>query len=191
MPEEKLSAETQESIRSYCRKLSIAYDLDEDIQEELADHIEDKLLSYLTGEEKLSEQDGLVLVREHFGKPEHIRSLLEEVHEAQTKGTLVRRIGAVVIATMGVELLHPFWNDMCMFIRENITWSIFYVNALILFVPMVLLFLLMRWQKKTDDGQVLWYQRIKPASFIGLFVLLAVLQVIFSLYRRDKFSNVQ
>ena len=82
MPETNISAETQESIQKFCLKISIAYDLDEEIQEELSSHIEDKLLMYLNGELKLSEQDALVLVREHFGKPEHIRSLLEEVHTA-------------------------------------------------------------------------------------------------------------
>jgi len=172
MPEEIINRSAQESIQSFCRKVTIAYDLDEEIQEELYGHIEDKMLGYLNGEEKLTEKDALVLVREHFGKPEHIRSLLEEVHGAQAKGSLARRIGAVVIATMGVELLHPLLGDVIRNIREVMLFS----DVLRIAIPLFLILIMLRWQEKADSGKTLWFQRLNYKLFIGLFCGMILLQ---------------
>ncbi|MDI6782920.1 MAG: hypothetical protein QME64_02365 [bacterium] len=40
--------------------------------EELYTHLEDKALAYLNDNERLSEEDILLLVREHFGNPENL-----------------------------------------------------------------------------------------------------------------------
>ncbi|MBN1295024.1 MAG: hypothetical protein JXB48_24525, partial [Candidatus Latescibacteria bacterium] len=178
MPDRTISTETQESIRSFCRKVTVAYDLNEDIQEELCGHIEDKLLSYLNGEEKLSEQDGLVLVREHFGKPEHIRNLLEEVHGAQAKGSLGRRIGAVVVTTIGVELLLPVVNDLHWFFELN-KWhflSSYITEVGMLSIPVLLWFILSRWQTHSNSEKPVWFQRISIAKYVMILAVFVALQ---------------
>lgn len=104
MPEETISTEGQESILAFCRKISVTYDLDEEIQEELYGHIEDKLLGYLSGEEKLTEGDAFVLVCEHFGDSDSIRELLNEVHCIEPKrslnGEVVFRTSLIIICGM-------------------------------------------------------------------------------------------
>ena len=78
--DKKLSPETAERIRELCRKISVAHNLDEDIQRELCAHMEDKLLGYLSGAEKLTGEDAFILVREHFGNTENLKRLLRQVH---------------------------------------------------------------------------------------------------------------
>jgi hypothetical protein len=75
-----LSPETAGRIRDLCRKISVAHDLDDEIQRELYSHLEDKLLGYLRGEEKITEDDALILVKEHFGEFASLKGLLREVH---------------------------------------------------------------------------------------------------------------
>ena len=74
------SPETAERLRALCGKITEACELGDDIREELYGHLEDKLLAYLSGEEKLTEEDALVLVREHFGNADNLKRLLRKVH---------------------------------------------------------------------------------------------------------------
>lgn len=78
--DKSLSPETVERIRELCRKISVAHNLDEEIQRELFSHMESKLLAYLSGAEKLTEADALILVCEHFGNAENLKGLLRTVH---------------------------------------------------------------------------------------------------------------
>src|SRR5262249_9802013 len=48
--------------------------------EELYGHLEDKLIGYLGGEERLTEADAMILVREHFGRVDGLRSVLADGH---------------------------------------------------------------------------------------------------------------
>jgi hypothetical protein len=77
---DSLSSEASAKLRALCGRITEACELGDDIREELFGHLEDKLLAYLSGEEKLSEQDALILVREHFGDAENLRRLLRKVH---------------------------------------------------------------------------------------------------------------
>lgn len=80
---EDLSHETAEKIRALCSRISVANSLDQEIQEELYSHLEEKLLAYLSGKEKITEDDAFILVREHFGDPVILKELLKEVHTAR------------------------------------------------------------------------------------------------------------
>jgi len=71
----EISPQVQERIEALCRQISVAHELDEDIRKELRGHLEDKLLAYLSGEERLTEQDAFILVRERLRNPD--RSKLE------------------------------------------------------------------------------------------------------------------
>jgi hypothetical protein len=94
-----LSLETADKLLSLCSQISVANCLDEEIREELYSHLEEKLLAYLSGEEKISEEDALILVREHFGDTAQLTELLREVHSA--KGRVYRgRFAALPIARM-------------------------------------------------------------------------------------------
>jgi hypothetical protein len=97
--DEKIGPETEERIRELCRKISVAHNLDEEIQRELFSHMEDKLLAYLSGEEKITEEDAFVLVREHFGDPEEVKAMLEEVHYTEMKMALFRKVGLIASLT--------------------------------------------------------------------------------------------
>ena len=80
---ENISPETAEKIRALCSRISVANNLDQEIQEELYSHLEEKLLAYLSGKEKITEEDAFILVREHFGDPVKLKGLLRKVHKAR------------------------------------------------------------------------------------------------------------
>lgn len=75
-----VSPETSGKLRAICERITVACELDVEIREELYSHLEDKLLAYLSGEEKPTEEDALILVREHFGNVENLKRLLRQVH---------------------------------------------------------------------------------------------------------------
>jgi len=80
---DSLNQKTAEKIRTLCSRISVANNLDQEIQEELYSHLEEKLLAYLCGKEKITEDDAFILVREHFGDPANLKGLLKEVHTAR------------------------------------------------------------------------------------------------------------
>ena len=82
---DELGPDTNEKMRALCKKISVAHDLDAEIQEELYSHMEDKLLGYLEGEEALAEEDAFILVREHFGDPSALKGLLQGVHAVEAR----------------------------------------------------------------------------------------------------------
>jgi len=79
-------------MRALCKKISVAHDLDQEIQDELYGHMEDKLLAYLNGEEPVTEDDALILVREHFGDPAVLKNLLQDVHADNAHVSLAHRL---------------------------------------------------------------------------------------------------
>ena len=80
MPDNAISPKIYDKITAFCSDISVAYNLDEEIQAELRGHFEDKVLAYLNGDETLTEQDAYLLVREHFGNTETVKNLLKAVH---------------------------------------------------------------------------------------------------------------
>ena len=88
-------------MQALCRKISVAHDLDPEIQKELYGHMEDKLLAYVSGEEQVTEDDAFMLVREHFGDPAVLKGLLQDVHAYEAHVSLARRLAAAAAATLG------------------------------------------------------------------------------------------
>src|SRR3954451_19368295 len=84
MPEplkyEGISEAARHEMRSICRRATVGREIDPKVATELYAHLEDKLLAYLAGEEPLTEADAVILVREHFGRPEALRQILADVH---------------------------------------------------------------------------------------------------------------
>lgn len=100
----ELNSDTKIRARELARQVTVAHDLDPEIQEELYGHIEDKMLAYKSGEEPVSDEDAFILVREHLGDAKVIRGLLQEVHAGAVQVDLGRKLMAIVIATLGVRV---------------------------------------------------------------------------------------
>lgn len=95
--EHELSEQTRRRIADHCRRIAVAQSLDPEIQRELAGHMEDKILGYLSGEERLSEEDAFVIARERFGDPALIKELLGDVHAGPAAASLGRRALALAL----------------------------------------------------------------------------------------------
>ncbi len=103
-----LKSDTREEIRALCKKISVAHNLDEEIQEELYGHMEDKLSAYLNGEEAVTEEDAFILVREHFGDPSALKGLLQDVHAFEAQVSLARRLAAAMIVSAGAFVTYLY-----------------------------------------------------------------------------------
>lgn len=179
MPD-KLNPDTCKKIRVICKEISVAHDLDAEIQEELYGHMEDKLIAYLDGEEALTEEDALILVREHFGNPAVLKGLLQSVHAVAAGVSLARRIAAVLIVTAGLGLAGS------LLMRQIIPLLLFNgLLALNFAVQMsVVVFswcLLRRWQRRLDAGYTAWFLTWSPMYLAGSIALLLALHTLSSL----------
>lgn len=183
---ESLNSNTQERMRTLCRKISVAHDLDPEIQEELYGHMEDKLHAYLTGEEPLTEEDAFILVREHFGDPAVLKGLLQDVHAHAVHVTLARRIAAAAIATTGLLAAANLLRlpiGLLVVIRAAKTGSAInfiggahiYSVSLGAGAAILLCVILYRWHRKLDRNERPWFLRWRPISIAAVIVLLLVL----------------
>ena len=189
MPE-SLSPEIQEKVLALCKQISVAHDLDPLIQKELYGHMEDKLLAYLNGEEPLSEEDALILVRDHFGDPSSLKGLLRNVHAREAGVTLARRLAAAFAAYAAVAVAAGFVHLViaCSLIgwaawvgsshdlnraRALLDWSVA--------VPAVVAVwaVLWRWQRRLDSGQPVWFLTWRPRRIIGLLVAMFIATSLF------------
>src|SRR5437762_2498695 len=71
-------------IRSLCDELARHYRLDDTTRDELRGHLEDKLAAYLSGEQRISEEDALLLVRAHFGDAAQVARRLKRESTASS-----------------------------------------------------------------------------------------------------------
>ena len=99
-----LEPKIEERLRGLCKQVSVANSLDEELREELFGHMEDKLLAYLNGEEPVTEDDALILVREHFGDPGVVKGMLREVHAQEAGISLARRLVAGLALAIGLDI---------------------------------------------------------------------------------------
>ena len=183
--DEKISPETEERIRELCRKISVAHNLDEEIHAELFAHMEDKLRAYLSGSEKLTEEDAFVLVREHFGDPEEVKAMLENVHAEAVQVGMMRRIGAISVVFMGIfcmtvmvsfalyallNALHfrTYYSHDSVFVRfaKLIPYIAAYTCAIVMLIV---------WRKREQDSRSPWYIRLNPWYFVPLSLILYLL----------------
>jgi hypothetical protein len=75
-----LSPLIAKKLRTLCHRISSSHHLDPEAERTLYAGMESKLLAYLSGAEKLTEADALILVREHFGNADNLKRLLRTVH---------------------------------------------------------------------------------------------------------------
>ena len=193
---ENLNPETQKKINDLCKQISVAHNLDEEIREELRCHMEDKFLGYLSGDEKLAEEDAFILVREHFGDPAVIKSLYQDVEAVAAHVSLARRIGAIwaafagffivhsVLKYSGLSILKWFWT----FKELKDTWfiSLLYIPeiSITVFSYTLLIYILLKWRKNLESVLKPWFFTIKPVPFFSILILLFSL----SFYSSSMFS---
>ena len=184
---DKLSPDTCEEIRTLCRTISVAHDLDAEIHEELYGHMEDKMLAYLKGEELLTEKDAFILLREHFGDPAAVKGLLQNVHAYEAHLSLVRRLAAVCSATLGFLILQQilFCISFLGFVNwqetlgrsDRATSAYCVLHAALTVASTVLLFLyLIKWQKQLIAGRPMWFIQWRPIAIVSLLGSLLLLQ---------------
>ena len=97
-----ISPETQDKISALCKKISVAHNLDEEIQKELCCHMEDRLTGYLSGDEQIDEDDAFILVERHFGDPAAVKTLYQNVETVAAHASFARRIGAVLALSIWI-----------------------------------------------------------------------------------------
>ena len=179
-----LNPETRQQMRELCNKISVAHDLDEAVQEELLGHMEDKFLAYLSGDEPVSEQDAFILVREHFGDPATIKTLMQDAHPGPVRASLARRIGAALIALSAVEFfLHWAFLPVAWLIYErqmlNNSWAVNTFSVLFFIAPVPLFWaLLLRWQRMMSVGKKPWFLKVRPSVFMYVSILLVALWIL-------------
>ena len=180
MPE-NLAPEMEERIRELCSKISVAHNLDEDIRRELYSHMEDKLLGYLSGAEKVTKEDAFILVREHFGKTSVIQNLLLETHAMEARTSFLRRLGAITAASLASAGIGAFLLLLIGIVSKNgiygiITqYSIAWVHLLL---PVFLLVgMLLYWRRKMSNGRQPWFYVVNIYYFIGIIISLAFMLV--------------
>jgi hypothetical protein len=177
--ESGLKPDTSKKIQALCKKISVAHNLDSEIQEELYGHMEDRLHAYLDGEEALEEEDAFILVREHFGDATAVKGLLQNVHAKEASASLARRLAAVVIATTGVHVACLGLTSMAFYLLPSIRSFGGFAGTLTVAHAMtfILLAMLLRhWQRRLDEGETLWFLHWRPFHLISLIAALFVLQ---------------
>ena len=179
-----LSPQTVEHIRALCRQISVSHNLDEEIQRELYSHMEDKLLGYLSGAEKVTEDDALILVREHFGKPEAVREMFHEVHAAAHLHSF-RALGAFIAALLGSVIVCSAATALIFVAFRFFTpgHMVSDYTRILLGIPaqgMVLLLfcitlwsILLKWKREMNRGLQSWFSRIRGYNLLGILILLS------------------
>lgn len=173
-----LNNDTQQKARDLARKITVAHDLDPEIQEELYGHIEDKLLAYKSGEEQVSDDDAFILVREHFGDAKVLRSMFAEVHEVAATVTLGRLIGAACVITLAVawlcKLLALPIQALALYLLEHgatngavippIAFLLF--HAMVPVLPTGVAAAFIYWRKQLEAGKRPWFYRWSMWDFL-------------------------
>ncbi len=182
MPD-RLSPKIEERIKALCRQISVAHNLDEEIQAELYAHMEDKLLGYLSGAEKLTEKEAFVLVQKHFGDPAVIKSLLLTVHRAEAGISLARNLAVILALTLFTGLARycllfvirlgnlAVFGNAGMLLNGKEIFAYFCEGTLFLGV-------LVHWRKRISNGEKLWFQTINPISFVAVIAVLLCLDTL-------------
>ena len=180
-----LNNDTQQRARDLARQITVAHDLDPEIQEELYGHIEDKLLAYKSGEERVSDVDAFILVREHFGDAKVIRGLMQEVHAGAVQVTLFRRVLALVIATAALQSAVTLLRSVLVTAIEvggtlgGNSNDVLLTGSMALAMFVVLFWLLRRWRTSELAGKTQWYTCWTMARMLTwLFVAVAMTWVV-------------
>jgi hypothetical protein len=181
-----LNNDTQQKARDLARKITVAHDLDPEIQEELYGHIEDKLLAYKSGEERVSDADAFILVREHFGDAKVIRGLLRGVHREAVQVSLLRQILTLVIATSAFYIASAFTGGIvqicvALLIGDGGAPSRALYQSLIQYSSLpviggILFVYLFRWKRLLRLGKLPWFTEWPLSKLVGIAIALTAVK---------------
>jgi len=144
--EHELTPDGQEAIERLSYEIAMRRRLDFDGRKEIAGHIEDKVLGYLDGEESLTEEDALLLAREHFGErmtqPVFERSNVKDefvgLFRALVIGVLPYGISLFLVCGFFNTIAH--WADVNLMKRpetaNSIAWIVGFFMVLLLTVAL-------------------------------------------------------
>lgn len=110
------SASTNRRLEDLCSRALGDLARDPQRRLELRHHLEDKLFAYLRGTEPLTEDDALLLVEKHLGKPEPLRAAFADAqvipHEFWRRfAAIVILWSALDILTLPAGLMIGYWSD--------------------------------------------------------------------------------
>ncbi len=193
---DQLKPDTSEKMRALCKKISVAHNLDAEIQEELYAHMEDKLIAYMNGDETFAEEDALILVREHFGDPSQVKALFQKVHGYDTNVRLYRRLAAAMVVTMAVSVIFDSLGITLLRLPpETLAFAppqavLACVYALTIVFSWLFLW---RWQRRLDMGHTPWFLTWRPlylaCVIAALFFLESRTDTFFNLLYADLYAN--
>ncbi len=165
------SSEMQERLRALCRQITVAEEIDPEIQEELMSHVEDRFTGYLHGKDPVTEEDAFLLVREHFGNPAIVKELLQHAHVQEATVSLGRRLAAIAVVGLGcyaaaralnvaglAALLVSFNSVGALEPYVGLIWTVYNV-ILIASLAGFMWFIVLRWQRQVAQGQRPWFIR--------------------------------
>ncbi len=156
-----LNDDTQQEARDLARKITVAHDLDPEIQEELYGHIEDKLLAYKSGEERVSDEDAFILVREHFGDVKVLKNMFQDTHVVAVQETMLRRLLVAVITTLACVQLAAwpaYVADVFVHWPNTMPYSSYYFRIAVTGVALLTPWLLfVRWKRRMELGERVWF----------------------------------
>lgn len=199
----KLSPQITGEINSFLRQISVAHGFDEEIREELHCHIEDKLIGYVKGNIKITEEEAWILVKEHFGNPAVLKNLYLEVEAKAMYMSFFRRIGAAFVVCMWLMFIAPPLLNALFTIISNtflLNNPLNYFTTIIycagLSVPVVLPVILMfyiffYWRKKMNNNEATWFETIKGKNFIKLIIVSFIVTItVKMLFENENFRLI-
>jgi hypothetical protein len=174
----ELSAKTLERLEQLSRSIRVSPEIDEEVHREVMAHLRDKLMGYLIGSEKISEEDALLLVERHFGDTAVVQEMLREVH------TKANHVGRRLMVVALVALLADFpgailegWALSSHPMGPVFGAVVFYfVGPLVnLGTAVAMWWMLFHWYLESLRGRGMWFVRRRNGTL--LFMVLTTLTV--------------
>jgi hypothetical protein len=184
--------ELSESTRSQIKKWSAsAAGPDEDARAELEAHADDKVIAYVSSQERITEADAWLLARERMGDPNVLRRELTEARpsNAQTGASLARRLAAIAAATLLAMIASQtlsliirnglFVTDQSLAGATRAFWvSVVAEAVLMILAHATLVPVLRQWRRREDAGESLWFDTFSPERFTLLLAALLTLYAV-------------
>jgi hypothetical protein len=184
----QISETTRQEMQRICRRATAGQDVPDAVRDELYGHLEDKLLGYLSGEERLTEADAMILVREHFGRPEALRPILAYAHaETEAAGPPVwRRIAGAAVVLSAAWVATGALRNAAVFaffraasargVSPDWLWMVLWYTPVVMsiLVAAVLYAGYRKWASR-EGSEAAWFARWKPASFAAALLALFLL----------------
>ncbi len=174
--------EMRERLRTLCKQITVAEDIDPEIQEELLTHMEDKFAAFRYGSEPITDEDALILVREHFGDPGIMKALLQHTHVEKADLSLGRRLAAIAVVTLSfyavIRFLNAFSTTTLVWFAQryatgSILWgSVWTAQNMFLACSLAPLtwYIVRRWRRQLDRGVKPWFVRWSPIRLLLLVI---------------------